>query len=277
MPEVRRNSRSKTAKEEPPTKKVKESPSEIEEGDSIPDITLKNEHDEEVSLKDVASDNHLVVIFAYPRASTPGCTRQACGFRDNYDEFTKHGAVVFGLLSDTPKSQTTFITKQKLPYSLLSDPNKELIGALGAKKSPSGIKRSHFVFVDGVLKVKKLGVSPEASFNGALDSVKEYGGEAKDEDDEGAEDDEEDGAANGAANGDRKAKPTNLKDDPIDIPEETVGDDGEFVPGDDEDIIEKEEDQDEDVKEELDDGLDDDVGGEPEVDDDDDEDPDVKE
>lgn len=203
MPELRRSTRrAAAAADEPPAKKTKveakkkeakpkaadskeaESKTalasenelkkkELEEGDEIPDLTLLDENEEEVSLKAVAKKSKYLVIFAYPRASTPGCTRQACGFQSNYADFKGLDTQVFGLSADTPKAQLNFVKKQGLKYPLLSDPKRELIGLLGAKKSPSGIKRSHWIFVDGKLKIKKVQISPEVSITSALSDVKE--------------------------------------------------------------------------------------------------------
>ncbi|KAL9001216.1 MAG: hypothetical protein Q9169_000400 [Polycauliona sp. 2 TL-2023] len=86
-----------------------------------------------------------VVLFTYPKASTPGCTTQACMFRDEFASLTATGYSIFGLSSDSPKSNTTFKTKQKLPYTLLCDPDATLIAAIGMKKSPKGIVRGVFV------------------------------------------------------------------------------------------------------------------------------------
>jgi peroxiredoxin Q/BCP len=135
---------------------------ELQIGDDIPDLTLLNQDEEELSLKALASENELVVIFAYPRASTPGCTRQACGYRDNFNSI-KDKALVLGLSADSPKAQKNFKTKQGLQYDLLCDPKRELIGLLGAKKSPTGIKRSHWIFQKGKLVEKRIQISPEVS------------------------------------------------------------------------------------------------------------------
>lgn len=135
----------------------------LEIGDEIPDMVLKDQDDNDVDLRKVAAENKIVVIFVYPKASTPGCTRQACGFRDNYEDLKEH-AKVFGLSADNVIRQKNFQTKQSLPYDLLSDPNRELIGILGCKKTPqSGIIRSHFVFFNGKLKFQRIKVSPEVS------------------------------------------------------------------------------------------------------------------
>ncbi|DAA76357.1 TPA_exp: hypothetical protein A8136_0671 [Trichophyton benhamiae CBS 112371] len=85
-----------------------------------------------------------VVVFTYPKASTPGCTRQACAFRDDYANLTSTGLSIFGLSGDSPKANTTFQTKQKLPYPLLCDPFFKLIGAFGLKKTPKGTVRGVF-------------------------------------------------------------------------------------------------------------------------------------
>lgn len=91
-----------------------------------------------------------VVLFTYPKASTPGCTNQACMFRDKYEPFTQDGLAIYGLSTDSPKANTTFKEKQKLPYPLLCDPSATLIGAIGFKKAPKGTTR-------GVFAVDKAG------------------------------------------------------------------------------------------------------------------------
>ncbi|CAI7095967.1 ASB_collapsed_G0027800.mRNA.1.CDS.1 [Saccharomyces cerevisiae] len=146
---------------------------ELEIGDPIPDLSLLNEDNDSISLKKITENNRVVVFFVYPRASTPGCTRQACGFRDNYQELKKYAAV-FGLSADSVTSQKKFQSKQNLPYHLLSDSKREFIGLLGAKKTPlSGSIRSHFIFVDGKLKFKRVKISPEVSVNDAKKEVLE--------------------------------------------------------------------------------------------------------
>lgn len=195
MPELRRSSRIRAHPAEPaaelPAKKAKtvkkpkaepkeskvpkteNGAAELQVGDKIPDLTLLDEDENEINLPELAKKTKYLVVFAYPKASTPGCTRQACGFRDNFNFLRGKNTTVYGLSSDSPKAQKNFITKQHLQYSLLSDPHKDFIGPLGAKKSPSGIKRSHWIFVDGVLTVKKVGISPEDSFKGAKKDIEE--------------------------------------------------------------------------------------------------------
>ncbi|KAK4575161.1 thioredoxin peroxidase dot5 [Recurvomyces mirabilis] len=86
-----------------------------------------------------------VVLFTYPKASTPGCTTQVCLFRDSYTPLTGTGLSIYGLSTDTPKANTTFKTKQNLPYPLLCDPSATLIQAIGFKKAPKGTTRGVFV------------------------------------------------------------------------------------------------------------------------------------
>ncbi|KZZ96953.1 NADH-ubiquinone oxidoreductase 21.3 kDa subunit [Ascosphaera apis ARSEF 7405] len=105
----------------------------------------KNDGSETTLQKLVEESNKGVVIFTYPKASTPGCTTQACLFRDSYKELTEAGFAVYGLSADSPNANTNFQTKQKLPYPLLCDPEQTLIGALGLKKSPKGTVRGVFM------------------------------------------------------------------------------------------------------------------------------------
>lgn len=152
-----------------------EAKTELEEGDILPkNLELETQDSKKINLLKYAKDAHMLVIFAYPKASTPGCTRQAQGFRDEYSKLNGDlKASVLGLSADNAAAQTKFKEKQNLPYDLLCDPSKKLITLLGCKKTPSGTIRSHFIFVDGVLKVKKVKISPEASFKGALEQVTE--------------------------------------------------------------------------------------------------------
>ncbi|QDS76347.1 hypothetical protein FKW77_002948 [Venturia effusa] len=100
-----------------------------------------------VTLKQLVDDSKAgVVLFTYPKASTPGCTKQVCFFRDDYSELTASGLSIFGLSGDSPKSNTTFKTKQKLPYDLLCDPSYGLIGAIGLQAKPAK-KTSRGVFI----------------------------------------------------------------------------------------------------------------------------------
>lgn len=161
-------------KKEEPKKEKEPKIKELEVGDKIPDWFFLDQDEKEIHLAKL--DKPIVVIFSYPKASTPGCTRQACGFRDNYNGL-KSKAVVLGLSADSPKAQKLFATKHGFQYSLLSDPSKKLLEALGGLKAERKIARSHWIFVDNVLRVKAIGVSPEVSYTTAKESVESLASE----------------------------------------------------------------------------------------------------
>lgn len=131
----------------------------VQEGDRIADFTLPDETGAPVSLESLG-DGKKVVYF-YPKDDTPGCTKEACGFRDVYQEIVARGAVVVGISADNTESHARFKQKYELPFVLLSDVEKEVIqrfGAWGEKKmygkTYEGILRSTFV-LDGENRVIK--------------------------------------------------------------------------------------------------------------------------
>ena len=131
----------------------------IEEGKAPPAFTLKDAQGEKVSLRKLKGKD--VIIYFYPKDDTPGCTKQACGFRDLWGEIEETGAVVLGVSPDDEASHQKFIAKYDLPFTLLSDPNKtvmEKYGAWGEKtlygrKTIGVIRSTVWVGSDG--KVKK--------------------------------------------------------------------------------------------------------------------------
>ena len=119
-------------------------------GDKAPDFSLPTGDGETLSLKDLKGTK--VVLYFYPRDSTPGCTREACDFRDNITVLRKKGAVVVGVSADSPASHEKFADKYALPFALVSDQNKELVKRYGVWKQKSfmgkkflGIERTTFV------------------------------------------------------------------------------------------------------------------------------------
>ncbi|RDA94231.1 hypothetical protein CP533_0585 [Ophiocordyceps camponoti-saundersi (nom. inval.)] len=114
---------------------------------------IEDQDGQKTTLKKLIDEcKTAVVIFTYPKASTPGCTVQACLFRDAYDPLRAAGLSIYGLSNDKPKANTTFKEKQKLQYPLLCDPQATLINAIGFKKHPKGTQRGVFV-VDSNRKV----------------------------------------------------------------------------------------------------------------------------
>jgi peroxiredoxin Q/BCP len=104
-------------------------------GDVVEDFTLQNQDGVDVSLHDLKAGP--VVLFFYPRADTPGCTIESCGFRDAFAKFKKAGIVVLGISRDTVKDQKKFQVKYELPYDLLADPDMVLIKRYGLLKDKS--------------------------------------------------------------------------------------------------------------------------------------------
>jgi peroxiredoxin Q/BCP len=122
----------------------------LEPGDKAPNFSLLDQDGEKVKLSDLKGET--VVLYFYPRAETPGCTTQACGIRDRGDEYAELGARVIGVSPDQPEALRKFADNQKLPFTLLSDPDHEVAdsyGAWGEKsmygKKYMGILRSTFV------------------------------------------------------------------------------------------------------------------------------------
>ncbi len=119
-------------------------------GDAAPSFTLPDADGNEVSLSDYAG--RKVVVYFYPAASTPGCTKQACDFRDNLAELNDAGFAVVGISPDKPAKLAKFRDAQALTFPLLSDPDRSVLteyGAFGEKtmygKKVTGVIRSTFV------------------------------------------------------------------------------------------------------------------------------------
>lgn len=146
-------------------------------GDMAPDFELLNDEGNPVKLSDYRGQQ--VVLFFYPKADTPGCTKQACGFRDNYPIIEAAGATIFGLSPDKPKDLAKWRAKMGFPYHLLADPDHVVADAYdvwGEKsfmgKQYMGVIRSHFVVgPDGRVADIQYNVKPEDSVSRALDFI----------------------------------------------------------------------------------------------------------
>ncbi len=103
--------------------------SELKAGQQAPDFTSKDQNGETVSLNQFIGKK--VVLYFYPKDDTPGCTAEACNFRDNYQGLTAQDIVVLGVSVDDEKSHQKFITKHNLPFPLLADTEKEIVEAYG--------------------------------------------------------------------------------------------------------------------------------------------------
>src|SRR5664280_447288 len=143
----------------------------LKAGDQAPDIRLRTDSGEEFKLSDLKGKR--VALYFYPRADTPGCTTEACEFRDGAGSFAKKGAVVVGVSPDTPAAQAKFKSKYGLPFALLADEEKAAAQAYGVWKEKNmygkkamGIERSTFLIgPDG--KIEKVYVKVKAQGHAA--------------------------------------------------------------------------------------------------------------
>lgn len=109
-------------------------------GDPAPDFVAKNQHGEDVALKDFRGKK--VILYFYPKDNTPGCTTEACNFRDHYEDLLAEGYEVIGVSVDSQQSHQKFIKKHNLPFTLLADDDKSLVKAYGVwgEKNLYGVK-----------------------------------------------------------------------------------------------------------------------------------------
>ena len=146
----------------------------------VADFTLTTDEDKSVSLSDYAGKP--VVLFFYPRADTPGCTIEACGFRDTFEKIQAAGAVVLGISRDTPAAQAKFRAKYSLPYTLLADVDERVCKQFDVLKEKNmygkkvwGIARTTFLIgPDGKLMHVFENVKPEGHAEEVLALIKEW-------------------------------------------------------------------------------------------------------
>ena len=136
--------------------------------DKAPEFTLQDENGKEISLKGLRGK--VVVLYFYPRADTPGCTVEACEFRDTYKQMQKTGAVLLGISPDTPKAQKKFQDKFKLPFTLLADADKKAANAFGVMQE----KNMYGKKVMGVVRTTFI-ISPEGKIQHIFPKVKPEG------------------------------------------------------------------------------------------------------
>jgi peroxiredoxin Q/BCP len=132
----------------------------LQAGDNVPEFSLVTDKGETVSAKRLKGQRY--VLYFYPKDDTPGCTKEACGFRDNLPSFEQLSVRVFGVSADSEAAHTKFVKKFDLNFSLLADPERQLIEGIGAwveksmyGKKYMGIARATFV-VDAKGKIEKV-------------------------------------------------------------------------------------------------------------------------
>tara|TARA_Y100000815_G_scaffold275481_1_gene313984 strand:- start:51587 stop:52027 length:441 start_codon:yes stop_codon:yes gene_type:complete len=141
--------------------------------DTLPKFTLTNQEGEEVSSVSWVG-NSPVLIYFYPKDFTPGCTREACGFRDHYEDFSDKGIKVVGISSDSNTSHQKFAQKHQLPFTLLSDPDGKVRKLFHVKSTLLGILpgRETFLFdKEGKLTFKFRSISGDSHVKEALKHI----------------------------------------------------------------------------------------------------------
>ena len=150
----------------------------IEEGAPAPEFALKADSGETVKLSDLRGKQ--VVLYFYPKDDTPGCTTQACGLRDVYDEFEREGAIVLGVSPDDEASHVKFKEKFDLPFTLLADEGHHVADEYGVwvekkymGRTYMGVERSTFVIAaDGTLKKALHNVKPATHADDVLATLR---------------------------------------------------------------------------------------------------------
>ena len=153
----------------------------LKEGKKAPEFTLPDKDGKEVSLKDFRGQK--VVVYFYPKDSTPGCTKQACAFRDAYAEYEKLHVPVIGISKDSVKSHGNFAAKQELPFILLSDPELSAIQAydvwkekkLYGKVSMGVVRTTYLIDEEGMIEKVYEKVKPEKNAGEILEYLQGKG------------------------------------------------------------------------------------------------------
>ena len=152
----------------------------MELNQKVADFTLQTDEDKTVSLSDYAGSP--VILFFYPRADTPGCTIEACGFRDQFKKLQAAGAIVLGISRDTVKAQAKFKAKFDLPYTLLADSDEKVIHQFGlmrdatmyGKPVKKVARTTYLIAPDGTLVHVFENVKPEGHAEEVLTLLKEW-------------------------------------------------------------------------------------------------------
>ena len=135
----------------------------LEPGTAAPDFTLLNQDESDVSLHDLRGQG--VILFFYPQAMTPGCTTEACDFRDSVEPLRAAGYVVLGISRDAPAKLRAFRERDALPYDLLSDPDRSVHEAYGAWGEKKNYGRTYVGVIRSTVVVGKDGTVELAQYN----------------------------------------------------------------------------------------------------------------
>ena len=149
----------------------------LREGDSAPEFTAGTSGGGTISLAELRGKH--VVLYFYPKDDTPGCTKEACAFRDAFPELTRAGVVVLGVSIDSPKSHDKFVAKYKLPFTLVADEDKHIVQAYGVWGEKSFMGRQYLgthrvtflIGPDGRIKKIWPAVKPQEHAQEVLDAM----------------------------------------------------------------------------------------------------------
>lgn len=152
----------------------------LEAGMKAPDFTLPDKDGNQITLSSFFGKGTRTVVYFYPKDSTPGCTKQACAFRDAYEEYRKLGVPVIGISKDSVKSHSNFAAKQELPFILASDPELTAIKAydvwqekkLYGKVSMGTVRTTYLIDENGIIEKVYLKVKPEQNAGEILEYLK---------------------------------------------------------------------------------------------------------
>lgn len=141
----------------------------LEKGTQAPDFILQDKEGRDVKLSDFLG--HRIVLYFYPKDNTPGCTRQACAFAQNFDAFQRRDVVVIGISKDSVASHQKFAEKYELPFLLLSDPELKAIQAydvwkekkLYGKVSMGVVRTTYVIDADGTIEMVMSKVKPDTN------------------------------------------------------------------------------------------------------------------
>jgi len=143
-------------------------------GDKAPHFILNNQYGNPVDISHYIGKQALIIYF-YPKNFTPGCTAEACSFRDSFEDFKDAGALVFGISSDSVKSHSRFAKKYRLPFAILSDPGGEIRKLYSVKSDLMGLLPGRETFVidsQGVLQLRFKSMQASRHLDKALKGIK---------------------------------------------------------------------------------------------------------
>lgn len=139
---------------------------ELQIGASAPSVTSIDHEGQAIDLGEALGEGTALVFF-YPKAMTPGCTKQACSLRDGWDELQERDVTVFGVSSDTAETQAEFRDKHDLPFTLIADKDKNVAKAFGKGRW----SRQAYLFNDGVLVWRDLSASTSGQMNDVIEAL----------------------------------------------------------------------------------------------------------